>query len=504
LLDLSCDSKEDDRERLQVSRRLQLSFEENSEGDATEALQLAQQILGDSPRTTTSLGKAQEYQSEAFNKKFPPSYSKPPLNTVERAETNHKSSVSCDPPLIDSSPESSSWFKINTKLRQLGFCPIVIEHDENMKSAPDISSLAETLLDVLDNYERKSHKLQEHVNTQRLPQELSHYKREIEALTAENSRLKQEQEKDRQRTRDDNSRTNQQFTEYHTSIRTLKAKLDSASQLIAQRDEQISELKAQLSKTCEVPKSTDCENEVFRRFFNREYRPSSGQDAKIMGLIVAYEHQRQLKAPEAAHDTRLEQAHQELELKFKEALGQIDRFRRERIQAEGQRHAIDQEASQLRAELRERPTVREVKVLQEQVRLLETLVSSGKDQTSTGEVSTISGEQAKKFVLSFAEGLSIKHARDLLPSFDKMQRVVRAVPKLEHFIKRICAEVFPNDPDFGIAKMSEVLPSVKRWRSQLEDLASLKAFKAQVCRLAGLGETSNASGIDIVSPKLSF
>jgi predicted nuclease with TOPRIM domain len=506
LVDLSCNSKE---EELEYSTRLHMSFEDEPEFEYIKHSPGAQPI-GGSPMSSIHTFRSQEPQPAKG--KPSPSFAKPPIKFEEKSETSrvlelHQVSMSVATAPLTSSPETPSWFKVNNLLRQHGFQPIAIEHDENLQAVPDFSSLAETLIDILNKYEKRGHKLQDllHANvSQRFTQELGSCRRELEAVSAENSKLKSELERERVTKREDSLQIKQQLTDLDKHNRVLRNKLESTKQVCSQRDSQINELKAQLNmktsnKVPELLKTIgpEREREVFRRFFNREFRPTSGQDAKVMGLIMMYEEQRIQKTPEAVPDKKLEKAYQELEQKFHETLAQLDRFKRERSLLEGQRHAVSDEVSTLRAELRERPTIREFKALQEQVRLYEEHVSS-RQTVPADKVAELSGEQAKKVVYSIAELLCIKNTHNLVPSVDKMQRVVRAVPKLEQFIKGICSEVFPNDPDFGAGKMEQVLPTVKRWKFQLEYLDSLKAFRAQVCQLAGLDGSSEAPDFDIV------
>lgn len=102
--------------------------------------------------------------------------------------------------------------------------------------------------------------------------------------------------------------------------------------------------------------------------------------------------------------------------------------------------------------------------------------------------------------MGICEMLSIKNTPNLLPSVDKMLRVVRAVPKLEHFIKGICTEIFPSDADFGAGKMDQVLPTIKRWKFQLEYLDALKTFRSQVLAFAGFEGSPDVPDFEIVIP----
>lgn len=392
LLDLSVDSREDTKEALECSRRLQLSFEDEPEFEymkrSPHGIDFTKQILGDSPKSSIHTFRSHERTPEVDLKDKPsPSFAKPPTFKVEdRQEASrildfHQISMSVDVPPLNSSPETPSWFKVNNLLRQHGFQPIAIEHDENLQAVPDFSSLAESLIDILNKYEKRGRKLQDLLlanGSQRHTHELSSLKRELESLNLENSKLKGELERERQIKREDNVQIKQQLTDLDKHNRLLKTKLDTTTQICTQRDVQINELKAQLNmkaskKVPELLKTIGPERErkVFRLFFGREYRPTSEQDSKIMSLIMNYEEQLLKKTPEAVTDPRLEKAYQDLEQKFHEVLAQLDRFKRERSVMEGHRHAVSDEVNQLRTELRERPTIREYKALQEQVAMLE-------------------------------------------------------------------------------------------------------------------------------------
>jgi len=513
-LDLSQDSNDEMKEDLECSRRLQLSFENEPEIEfnkqSTTGLDFVKQLMGESPKSSIHTFRSTERQPEANYKEKPsPNFSKPPVKSEERTETSkvldfHQVSMGAEESSLNFGPDAPAWLKINNLLRRHGFRPIAIKHDENLVAVPDFASLADTLIEILNKYQTRGTQLQEAItsnSSQRQANELSYCRQENERLFAENAKLKGELETERQIKREDCNKFQQKLTESDKHNRVLRSKLESTKQICTQRDLQINELKAQLNmkhskKSNDIMKTIgpQRELEIFRQFFNREYRHTSDQDTKIMGMILMYEEQLQQKTPEVVQDKKLESAYQELEQRFHEALAQLDRLRRERSMLEGRGSAVNEEINQLRAELRERPTVREYKTLQEQVKLLEERAGVPADK-----VAELSGEQARKIVFSISEMLSIKNTQNLMPSIDKMQRVVRAVPKLEQFIKGICSEVFTNDqPDFGASKMDQVLPTIKRWKLQLELLDSLKSFRTQILAYAGLEATPDVPDFDII------
>mmetsp|Transcript_27121 Transcript_27121/g.5011 ORF Transcript_27121/g.5011 Transcript_27121/m.5011 type:complete len:100 (+) Transcript_27121:1002-1301(+) len=75
----------------------------------------------------------------------------------------------------------------------------------------------------------------------------------------------------------------------------------------------------------------------------------------------------------------------QLEEKYSEAVLYIDRLHREKVLLEGQKRAITEQLQQTQAELKERPTVRELKTLQEALKTYKSPISNQSQEQASGE-----------------------------------------------------------------------------------------------------------------------
>ena len=85
--------------------------------------------------------------------------------------------------------------------------------------------------------------------------------------------------------------------------------------------------------------------------------------------------------------------------------------------------------------------------------------------------------------------LAIRHPHHILKSIVKLEKVVRAVPRLEHFIRDVCECVRPAGREEGkkdcLADMEFVGKRVREWNMELK---ALRAFKGSLCHFVGVKE----------------
>lgn len=85
-------------------------------------------------------------------------------------------------------------------------------------------------------------------------------------------------------------------------------------------------------------------------------------------------------------------------------------------------------------------------------------------------------DENQKIVGDVCKVLSLKDPRHIVRSVAKLEKVLRAVPQLEQFIKEICNIVFPDikeDKNFS-QKMDEVIPKLKKSLSELHHFKRLR------------------------------
>lgn len=80
--------------------------------------------------------------------------------------------------------------------------------------------------------------------------------------------------------------------------------------------------------------------------------------------------------------------------------------------------------------------------------------------------------------------LNVKKAANLVRVVQKLEKVVRAVPRMETFIKEIGLIVEPNLKDeknnkVAAKRMNGIMPTLKSW---IQELGELRALKTAVCQ----------------------
>ena len=285
------------------------------------------------------------------------------------------------------------WNKLNHMLAERGFKVIPITHDENCNAYPDMDTLSSTLIDILNELEKKTSKLRNKLSditgNDRLRQELIRYRKEKEEYERNIQNLQKELQTEKFRDKESLKNTDSQMKEVEKQNRMLQQKLKHVNDACKQRETQIQEMKDQLN--IKLPNVNDIlknigpelEKTIFRKFFNREYRSNSEQDCKIMALIMAYEEQKQnlvieiekkkdLSADLFSSNSTTQKSSDELSRQMKEQVEMLNRVSREKLLIENQKRDLQDEISSLRQELKERPTVKELQTLREKIKKFET------------------------------------------------------------------------------------------------------------------------------------
>ena len=381
-----------------------------------------------------------------------------------------------------------NWRKVNALLSQFGFPPIPVRMGGNLDLIPDQIAVCEVLLRVLAELQRRKPTLDmDNLRTnQRLLAELNSLRGEKAAIEEENEKIRYKLDTDRIQFQGKLKEVESQVKEMERQNKVMRNKLDTAYQLTKQREQTIAELKNQLSDThrsspLDVKATQDRERAIFRRMFNREAGQSSVQDAKVLSLISIYEENRTKTTPRTGRESP-QHSNTDSEDRQREFISQIQRLSQEKAKLEAQRKLLYDENVVLKAELQERPTVRQMTNLQEEVR------AAGSDREAN---------EVLRQVLSI---LDLRNPKHLPSAVDRMQQVIRAVPNLENFIKAVRAEVNPGSADERTlaASVDEVIPTIRQWKHRLEYYDALVDFRDQLCQMLGLETGPTTPDFDIV------
>ena len=103
---------------------------------------------------------------------------------------------------------------------------------------------------------------------------------------------------------------------------------------------------------------------------------------------------------------------------------------------------------------------------------------------------------ARDILKDVCRALGLGDAATILPSLRKMQRVLTAVPRMEKFIRDVCAFVFMHADKAGRLRplpktasgaasqpqqlIEDVVPTLRQWLAELQTLGSLKALRSRV------------------------
>lgn len=359
---------------------------------------------------------------------------------------------------------SIMWGQINGLLNKYGFKPVNMFEDEEMNLVPDFESLAETLVDLLTEYVNQNKTLSDaESDIQRLLADMGEVNEEKEALNSEILRLKANEE--------DRKRAENQLRELNRHNRHLSEKLHRIREKCKAKEGIINEMKVQLDLTSsqDLQKvfqnfGSEKERKIFRTFLNREYRPTSGSDSKVMGLILMYE------------DSKLNYEKSIKELKdklsyFKENFD-LKTLKEHHDDAEKRAMKYYYDYTQL---LKEHNTliskynhsIDELRSSQDLLKQKDKEISSLRSPSSKH-----SSPRSDQILEKLLTSLELNHYYEIPIAIEKMQQVLRTVPTVERFVQLVCEELFPelknrSDRMLCAQKMEEVIPTLQEWKSNI-------------------------------------
>jgi hypothetical protein len=123
---------------------------------------------------------------------------------------------------------------------------------------------------------------------------------------------------------------------------------------------------------------------------------------------------------------------------------------------------------------------------------------------SKSPLRSISSNEASAVLQEICHILAIKHPHHILKSVTKLEKVVRAVPKLERFIREVCGFIYPSLKDDGLKReyAADVDFLSKRLREWSAELTSLRAFKGSVCHyLSARPQTSDEELLNLLGER---
>ena len=175
--------------------------------------------------------------------------------------------------------------------------------------------------------------------------------------------------------------------------------------------------------------------DIFKRVFHRNIDKNSKNDMGVANLISVFEIKQQ------NYEKDIEKANKELQSKRK-MMAQIEENMRQ-----GYHKALNE--------------------MQHKLNMLENRCSELKfdkkfeNPENSNENQSIIDEVCKIF--------SIKQSTQIVPAVIKLEKVLRAVPQLEKFIKEVC-QVVSVDEKLGKISMEQVIPTIKNSLKELKEL----------------------------------
>jgi len=175
--------------------------------------------------------------------------------------------------------------------------------------------------------------------------------------------------------------------------------------------------------------------EVFKKLFNRIPDKNSKYDLAVVNLISVYEQQRR------GYEKEMDFLNKSLQSN-KKAMSQIEENMRK-----GYHKALND--------------------MQSKLNMLESRCSDLKPETKPNF------DENQEIIEEISMILSINHPSHIVPAVVKLEKVLRAVPQLEKFIKEVYQIVQSEDPSTKVS-MEQVIPSLKNSLKQLKSLKSQK------------------------------
>lgn len=339
----------------------------------------------------------------------------------------------------DNPHSRAGWKHVNELLTAQGFRTLPLRPDSG--EVTDIETVCETLRDVLTDFGRCVDDLEKAEKT-------------IEGLNSDSAQLKEDimrvktrVDEEKSLRQEDRFEADRLSRDLERQVSALTVKLDAAQSQIKQRDELMKQLKDQLREQGEEDsgpiESSEHEKAIFRQYFKRE--PKGGRDAKVLGMISAYEEARKRSSPEPVKTEQRASA-----VLLKELRSQIESQALEIESLEGQLSSLSAENQRIKA-------------------------------------NSVPKEKPSDIISQALETLQLKSEKQLPLALRKMQQVIRALPGLESFIKAISAEVLTSEAD----SVENILPTIKTWKQKAVQWEAWSSQRAQLCQALRIDPSSD-------------
>lgn len=407
------------------------------------------------------------------------------------------------------------WNRLNDMFVERGFEAIPILQDEFCIAYPDMDKLSGNLKNILDELDKTEEKLRSKIRDNgvidRLRQEIEKYRQENDSIGKINEKLRHELNNERNKESEQVKNAENHIREMEKHTRALKQKLENSTQICREKENQILELKNQIEiKPPELTNmlrtiGSEKEKAIFRKFLSKEFNPQSGQDCKTMAMIIAYEEQKKNLIAELERrkdingsftlNTSFQQVIVDLQKQLGETITDLERISKEKSDLKSISHKYQEEISNLKQDLHDRPTTKERDNLREMVKKYESTLQNLHENSISQPDS-----DSRRLLSQISEIFNIRNPSSLLPSIMKMQQVVRAIPQLEKFIQAVCQEIFPeNEYEQSPDILDKVIPTLRKWKLQLEDYKDLQDFKSSLLRSLRMDNKPEINNSNLVS-----
>lgn len=227
-----------------------------------------------------------------------------------------------------------------------------------------------------------------------------------------------------------------QLSKHPTQLNQVNQLLEKFSfdkiQTDFQKEDLLTSLKNVLEKLDFVLAGEKDQNQVFEKFFRRKYDETSKDDSNILQLVNMFENQKRamqrkiLTLQNEIKDMKNEffSSHNSLKSSYQKALDEVQH----------------------------------------------------KNQVLEHKCNQLDSQDNKQIVEQVCQILALKNPNHLVKAVQKLEKVLRAVPHLEAFIKEIC-NLVQHSTKTKTSQLEEVVPQLKH---QLTELSQLKKFKHQL------------------------
>lgn len=158
-------------------------------------------------------------------------------------------------------------------------------------------------------------------------------------------------------------------------------------------------------------------------------------------------------------------------------------------------HSVSERANILELRLRDKETeskglatkIKEMSLIDVEVKTPRISVNNTPNPEYTGQLECLSKEQCVKLLASSMEAFKVRDPSALPSAFEKISRVLKALPNLQTFASQVCTEVFGFEDSLltnrGVKDdrtHKDIIPILRNWKHIIEDCDRLKRFRSQL------------------------